>query len=192
MEKVYRAIADPTRRAVLKLLRDREMTAGELAEHFELTKPTLSKHFAVLREAGLVSDHKSGRHVTYRLEPELLERALVSLMEDYQFVWAPPIDVELAARQFVESLVRGDFDALNQDLDDEVKSALTPEKLREHWQFVVEKYGPFVKQTGVRTENYWKFTNAIVACEFGRSPLSIKVVFGRSGLISGLWFMEEE
>lgn len=191
MDRVYRAMSDPTRRTILKLLRRREMTAGEIAGHFDLTKPTLSKHFSVLREAGLVSDQKSGRHITYQLNPELLERALVALMEDYQFIWTPPIDVESVAAAFVESLVRGDFDSVVKDFDDKVAAILTPESLREKWELVIGHYGPFVKQTGVRTENYWKYTNVIVACEFGRSPLSIKVVFGRSGLISGLWFMEE-
>jgi ArsR family transcriptional regulator len=51
MDKVYKACADATRRKILKLLRDKDMSAGEIAAHFQLTKPTLSKHFAVLREA---------------------------------------------------------------------------------------------------------------------------------------------
>jgi len=190
MDRIYRAISDPTRRTILKLLRDREMTAGEIAEHFDLTKPTLSRHFSVLREAGLVSDHKSGRHVTYRLNPELLERALVSLMEDYAFVWTPPMDVEQAARQFVESLVRGDFDSVVADFDDKVASILSPEKLREKWELVTGHYGAFVKQTGVSTQKDLKITSVIVACEFAKSPLNVKVVYGRSGQICGLWFME--
>lgn len=190
MDRIYRAISDPTRRTILKLLREREMTAGEIAEHFDLTKPTLSKHFSVLREAGLVSDRKSGRHITYRLNPELLERALVSLMEDYHFIWTPPIDVESAAQQLVESLVRGDFSRVVEDFDDKIASILPPEKLRERWDYVIEHYGPFVKQTGVSTQKDLKITSVIVACEFARSPLSVKVVYGRSGQICGLWFME--
>lgn len=192
MDRVYKAISDPTRRTILKLLRDREMTAGEIAEHFDLTKPTLSKHFAVLREAGLVSDEKRGRHITYRLDAERLERALVSLMEDYQFVWTPPIDVESAAQALVESLVRGEFDAVVRDFDDAMASAVTPGKLRENWELMLGKSGPFVKQLNVRTEKYWKYTSVIVSCEFARSRLGIKVVFGRSGQISGLWFIDEE
>ena len=55
MDKVFKALADPTRRRILQMLREREMSAGEIAECFELSKPTLSGHFAVLREAGLVT-----------------------------------------------------------------------------------------------------------------------------------------
>ena len=54
MDRVFKALSDPTRRRVLQLLRDRPMTAGELADEFELTKATMSGHFNVLREAGLV------------------------------------------------------------------------------------------------------------------------------------------
>ena len=190
MDKVYRAISDATRRAILRLLRDSDLTAGEIARHFDLAKPTLSKHFSVLREAGLVSDRKSGRHVTYRLNAELLESALVSLMEDYHFIWTPPMDVESAAKELVESLVRRDFAVVIDKLDDEAAAILTPEKLQEHWDLVVGHYGPFVKQIGVRVEKGMKYTSVTVACEFGRSPLGIKVVYARSGRISGLWFTE--
>ena len=54
MNKVFKALADPTRRKVLELLRQRPMTAGELSDHFEVSKPTMSAHFAVLREADLI------------------------------------------------------------------------------------------------------------------------------------------
>ncbi len=162
------------------------MTAGEIAAHFDLTKPTLSKHFAVLREAGLVTDEKKGRNITYRLNPELLERALTSLMEEYAFVWTPPMDVEQAAGELVESLVRGDHGVVARDFDEAMAAVLPPEKLRETWDSVVAYYGPFVRQTGVRTEKYWKHTIVIVACELGRSQVDIKVTFSRSGQISGL------
>jgi len=58
MSEVYKALADPTRRRILSMLREREMSAGEIADHFDLAKPTLSGHFAVLREAGLVTPVK--------------------------------------------------------------------------------------------------------------------------------------
>ena len=54
MSEIYKALADPTRRRILELLREREMSAGDIAEHFQLSKPTLSGHFNVLRGAGLV------------------------------------------------------------------------------------------------------------------------------------------
>lgn len=77
MDKVFKAMADPTRRRILELLREREMTAGELAEQFELSKPTLSGHFAILREADLVTSEKSGTSITYRLNISVLEQALL-------------------------------------------------------------------------------------------------------------------
>jgi len=81
MSEVYKALADPTRRRILQLLREREMSAGEIAEHFKLAKPTLSGHFAVLREAGLVSSEKTGTTIIYRLNVSVLEEALMALMD---------------------------------------------------------------------------------------------------------------
>lgn len=77
MGQVFKALADPTRRRVLELLRTRPMTAGELADHFPVSKPTMSAHFAVLREADLVEAHKAGKTVTYRLNLSVLEDALL-------------------------------------------------------------------------------------------------------------------
>jgi ArsR family transcriptional regulator len=84
MNQVYRALADPTRRKILKLLRERDMTAGELAAHFEITKPSLSKHFSILREADLINGDKEGTTITYHLNLTVLEEALLSLMETFQ------------------------------------------------------------------------------------------------------------
>ncbi len=84
MSEVYRALADPTRRRILQLLREKEMTAGEIAEHFELAKPTLSGHFAVLREARLVAPEKSGTTITYRLNVSVLEEALLALLDGFK------------------------------------------------------------------------------------------------------------
>ncbi|MGZ3404307.1 MAG: autorepressor SdpR family transcription factor [Phenylobacterium sp.] len=89
MSEVYRALADPTRRRILELLREREMSAGEIAEHFHLAKPTLSGHFAVLREAGLVSPEKTGTTVIYRLNVTVLEEALMTLMAAFKFTGRP-------------------------------------------------------------------------------------------------------
>jgi DNA-binding transcriptional ArsR family regulator len=77
MNLVFKALADPTRRRILELLRTREMTAGQLAEHFDLAKPTLSGHFAVLREADLIVAEKSAATITYRLNLSVLEEALL-------------------------------------------------------------------------------------------------------------------
>ena len=77
MSSVFKALADPTRRSVLQLLRRRPMTAGELAEHFDVTKPTMSAHFNVLLSAGLIEADKQGRTITYRLRMSVLEDALL-------------------------------------------------------------------------------------------------------------------
>lgn len=76
MNKVFKALADPTRRRVLELLRQRPMTAGELADQFSFAKPTMSAHFTVLKEAGLVEAEKDGKLVIYRLRLSVLEDAL--------------------------------------------------------------------------------------------------------------------
>lgn len=81
MEKIFKALSDPTRRHILQLLREREMTAGELADCFALAKPTLSGHFAVLREADLVLAEKSGTTITYRLNISVLEEGLLGFAD---------------------------------------------------------------------------------------------------------------
>src|SRR5665213_1600851 len=84
MSAVYKALSDPTRRRILELLRQRDMSAGEIAGHFDLAKPTLSGHFTVLKAADLVDTEKSGTTVTYRLNLSVLEAALMSLIEAFQ------------------------------------------------------------------------------------------------------------
>ena len=84
MAEIYRALADPTRRRILELLRDKEMSAGEIAEHFELSKPTLSGHFNVLREAGLVETERNGTTIVYRLNVSVLEEALMALFDTFR------------------------------------------------------------------------------------------------------------
>jgi ArsR family transcriptional regulator len=79
--RVYRALADPTRRRILALLRERPMTAGELASQFDLAWPTMSGHFAVLREADLVQADRTGSTITYRLNQTVLQEALMALMD---------------------------------------------------------------------------------------------------------------
>ena len=69
----FKALADPTRREILRLLRKREMTAGELAERFDMTKPTMSHHFAVLKDAELVTSRREGQTIWYGLNTTVLE-----------------------------------------------------------------------------------------------------------------------
>ncbi|MBB4100001.1 autorepressor SdpR family transcription factor [Sphingomonas kyeonggiensis] len=78
MNAVFKALADPTRRKVLELLRQGPMTAGELSDRFPVSRPTMSAHFTILREAGLVATHKDGKSVVYRLQLSVLEDALLS------------------------------------------------------------------------------------------------------------------
>ena len=84
MNGVYKALSDPTRRRILELLRRRDMTAGELADHFDLAKPTLSGHFAVLKEADLIQADKVATTITYRLNVSVLEEALLALMTTFK------------------------------------------------------------------------------------------------------------
>ena len=77
---LFDALADDTRRALLRALRDGSKTAGELAEPFDLTKPTLSHHLKVLREAGLVRSEKRGTTVVYTLAANVLEEVAAELM----------------------------------------------------------------------------------------------------------------
>ena len=81
---VYKALADPTRRRVLQLLRERDMSAGELAEQFDSSWPTLSRHFAILREADLIQGEKQGASIIYSLNVSVLEEALLGMMAMFQ------------------------------------------------------------------------------------------------------------
>ena len=77
MNRLFKALSDPTRRRVLQLLRERPMLAGELSDHFDVSKPTMSAHFAVVQEAELIEAEKSGRTIVYRLKMSVLEEALL-------------------------------------------------------------------------------------------------------------------
>jgi DNA-binding transcriptional ArsR family regulator len=83
---VFSAIAAPTRRALLQRIASREMPVSELAESFEMTLSAISQHLAVLRQAGLVSQHKQGKQRIYRLNPEPL-RQVAEWLEFYEPFW---------------------------------------------------------------------------------------------------------
>ena len=83
MSGVFKALSDPTRRRVLQLLRERPMAAGELSDHFDVSKPTMSAHFAVLREADLVHVEKAGKSVIYHLKLSVLEEALMGFAQTF-------------------------------------------------------------------------------------------------------------
>lgn len=70
---IFKAIADPSRREILRLLRRGEMSAGDLAEHFDMTKPTMSHHFAILSQADLITRRREGQTIWYALNTTVLQ-----------------------------------------------------------------------------------------------------------------------
>jgi len=70
MEAALKAIAEPTRRRILTLVRDEELTAGEIASHFDVSRPAVSQHLTVLKEAGLVHERRNGTRRLYIVRPE--------------------------------------------------------------------------------------------------------------------------
>ncbi|MFT4090147.1 MAG: autorepressor SdpR family transcription factor [Asticcacaulis sp.] len=84
MSEVYKALSDPTRRQILEKLRESELSAGDLAAHVDVSKPTLSGHLSVLKNAGLVDVTRDGTRLIYRLNVSVLEDALMSLMRAFR------------------------------------------------------------------------------------------------------------
>jgi DNA-binding transcriptional ArsR family regulator len=70
MEAALRAIAEPRRRRILELVGNRELSAGEIASHFEVTRPAISQHLGVLKEAGLVNERRNGTQRLYTARPQ--------------------------------------------------------------------------------------------------------------------------
>jgi DNA-binding transcriptional ArsR family regulator len=85
-DPVFRAIADPTRREILRLLRDGARTVGEIAANFSTSRPAISKHLRLLRNAGLVVTHKSGAARICDLNANPL-RAVNAWLRDYEAFW---------------------------------------------------------------------------------------------------------
>src|SRR5881296_2836716 len=82
MEAALKAIAEPRRRQILRLVRDDELSAGEIASHFDVTRPAVSQHLTVLKEAGLVDERRNGTRRLYRARPEGLAD-LKAFLEDF-------------------------------------------------------------------------------------------------------------
>jgi DNA-binding transcriptional ArsR family regulator len=82
VEAALKAIAEPRRRAILRLVRDAERSAGEIAERFDVSRPAISQHLRVLKEAGLVDERRQGTHRFYRARPETI-RDLQQFLEDF-------------------------------------------------------------------------------------------------------------
>ena len=77
MNDAFKALADPTRREILRLLRGGERTAGELARHFDMTRPSMSHHFTVLKQADLIASRREGQQIYYFLNTTVVEDLLV-------------------------------------------------------------------------------------------------------------------
>nr|WP_319638875.1 autorepressor SdpR family transcription factor [Extibacter muris] len=81
---VFKAISDPTRREILELLNVKDLSAGEIAEHFDISKPALTKHLNILREAELVSSEKKGNFIIYSINVTVLQQALSGFMSIFR------------------------------------------------------------------------------------------------------------
>ncbi|QIL02918.1 winged helix-turn-helix transcriptional regulator [Sphingomonas sinipercae] len=80
MNQLFEALAHPTRREILELLKKGSATAGQIADRFDVSKPTMSAHFAKLRDAGLIHADKQGTSIVYSLNLSLLEEVLMAFM----------------------------------------------------------------------------------------------------------------
>ena len=98
-EATFQALADPTRRAVLDLLRRGSQPAGQIAEAFPVSRPAISKHLRLLRRAHLVREHREGRLRIYHLNPEPL-RGVDSWLEQYRTFWSASLT---SLKAFVEA-----------------------------------------------------------------------------------------
>lgn len=72
----FKALADPTRRKIILLLKERDMTAGEIADHFDMTKPSISHHLNALKQALLVTDERKGQHIYYSLDTTVFQEVV--------------------------------------------------------------------------------------------------------------------
>ncbi|MBL5771663.1 transcriptional regulator [Heyndrickxia sporothermodurans] len=73
MNEVFKALSDPTRRKILDLLKEEDLTAGEISDHFNMSKPSISQHLKLLKNAGLVQDEKKGQYVFYSLNTTVFQ-----------------------------------------------------------------------------------------------------------------------
>ena len=85
MKNVFKALGDPVRREILELLKGKSMSAGEISEHFNITKPSLSHHLSILKISGLVVDERRGQSIIYSLNMSVFEDVVnwvMGFMED--------------------------------------------------------------------------------------------------------------
>jgi DNA-binding transcriptional ArsR family regulator len=81
MDRLFKALNDPTRRKILELLREKDMTAGEIADCFKISKPSISHHLDLLKQADLILSEKEGQFITYSINTSVLDECLSWLME---------------------------------------------------------------------------------------------------------------
>lgn len=84
MNNVFKALADPTRRKILDLLKEKDMTAGEISDNFNMSKPSISNHLKILKAAELVIDEKNGQFIYYSLNSTILQDVIRWLLEKNQ------------------------------------------------------------------------------------------------------------
>ena len=84
MSKVFKALSDPTRREILKLLKKHDMSAGEISDCFSMSKPSISKHLDTLREAELISSQKQGQFIIYSLNATILQEVLGDFLSFFE------------------------------------------------------------------------------------------------------------
>jgi len=92
MDLLFRALQDPTRRSILGMLKDRDLSAGEVAEAFAMSKPSISYHLDLLKQAGLVSARRNGQFIVYSLETTVLDESMgwiLTLLEKGKTKWKP-------------------------------------------------------------------------------------------------------
>ncbi|MBB3111357.1 DNA-binding transcriptional ArsR family regulator [Paenibacillus phyllosphaerae] len=78
---VFKALSDPTRRTILDLLREQDMTAGDIADHFDISKPSISQHLTLLKQADLVSSKRDGQHIVYSLNLTVFNELLKWILQ---------------------------------------------------------------------------------------------------------------
>ena len=81
LQQTMRALSDPVRRAILKLLKSGQLSAGEIVEHFDITGAAISRHLSVLREADLIRDTREGKYIYYELNTSVLEEIMLFITE---------------------------------------------------------------------------------------------------------------
>ncbi len=81
LQNTMRALSDPTRRAILNLLKRDRLPAGEIAQHFEISMPAVSRHLSILKDADLIRDQREGKFIFYELNPSVLEEVILWIQD---------------------------------------------------------------------------------------------------------------